>query len=273
MPYTVVDNGEPGESRYCVYKKDEDGEPEGKSLGCHPTREKAEAQIAAIWANESKTVSHKGWYALKAMGEWELEVLGVPFGGPDGGKDADGQFFSPKTDLMLKIGEKRPVLYNHGYDPENEMEFRPEVIGEAEYIRVDSRGHWFRVVLNQASSYAKRIMDAARVGLARASSGAVNYLTRIMRQTGEIAMWPFSELTLIDKEPGKREPANEYAVAHLKAAFKEAGIELPEVFAEGGEPKAETAKVETPVERVRINPEYLAEARRITRAGGQHGSQ
>lgn len=273
MPYTIVDNGaDAGDERYCVHKKDEEGQPIGKSLGCHPSRDKAESQIAAIWANE-KTVSHKGWYALKANGEWELEVLGVPFGGPDSGKDADGEFFSPRTDLMLKIGDKRPVLYNHGHDPDNAMEFRPEVIGEAEYIRVDEKGHWFRVVLNQASERSRRIVESAKQGLARASSGAVNYLTRTMRNTGEILLWAFSELTLIDKEPGKREPANEYAVAHLKAAFKEAGLELPEVFAEGGEPKAETVKPETPIERVHVNPEYLSEARRITRAGGQHGSQ
>lgn len=174
---------------------------------------------------------------------------------------------------MLKIGDRRPVLYNHGYDPENAQEYQPEVIGEAEYIRVDAQGHWFKVVLDQASSYAKRIMDAARQGMARASSGAVNYLTRILRKTGEIMVWPFSELTLIDKEPGKREPANDYAVAHLKGAFERVGLELPEVFAQGGEPKAEAVREEAPIERVRVNPEHLVEARRITRAGGQHGSQ
>lgn len=251
MPYAIFRTG-PEDRPFCIHKHDEDGEPVGKPLGCHPTRASAEEQLSALYASEEKTeakVAHKGWYSLKALGDWELEVLGVPFGGPEGGKDLQGEFFSHRTDLMLKVGDKRPVLYNHGMNPNNERMQEPEVIGEAEYIRQDDMGHWFNVTLDRTSEYAKRIMDAAKRGLARASSGAVNYLTRILNKTGEIMVWPFSELTLIDKLPGKREPANDYAVAQLKGAFDKVGIELPEAFAQAGEAKAEAAKGECPDER------------------------
>jgi len=52
MPYTVKKN-EKGE--FCVYKKDEDGEATGESLGCHESKEKASAQIGAIESEEKPT--------------------------------------------------------------------------------------------------------------------------------------------------------------------------------------------------------------------------
>lgn len=268
MPYDIYRTG-PDDRPYCVHKHDEDGEPIGKPLGCHETRDGAEEQLAALYANEGKTatVVHSPWQSFKMVGDWELEVLGVPFGGPEGGKDADGEFFSRRTNIMLKMGEKRPVLYNHGHSPDNVKDLDPEVIGEAEYTRKDEKGHWFTVRLNKSSAYAKRIIQAAKRGLARASSGAVNYLTRILRNTGEILVWPFSELTLIDKLPGKREPANDYAVAHLKVAFEQAQIELPEAFAQGGEPEAKAAEGDCICKKVEVNPFYLAEARRMRSRG------
>lgn len=45
MPYTIKKQGD----KYCVYKT-----TGGSSLGCHPTRKKAAAQIAAIEASERK---------------------------------------------------------------------------------------------------------------------------------------------------------------------------------------------------------------------------
>jgi HK97 family phage prohead protease len=41
------------EGRFCVYKLDGDGNKTGDSLGCHDTREEAEAQRRALYASES----------------------------------------------------------------------------------------------------------------------------------------------------------------------------------------------------------------------------
>jgi hypothetical protein len=265
MPYGIFHTG-PDSKPYCVHKKDEDGEPIGKPLGCHGSKAEAEKQLAALYANEEKAVVHAAWSEVKTgKAPRALQVLGVPFGGPIAGKDSDGEYFSPRTNLMLKPGDKRPVLYNHGADPDNDREKRPEVIGEATYTHQDDKGHWFDVVVDDVKDYAKRIVEAARNGLARASSGAINYLVR-RSADGEITTWPLGELTLIDKQPGFREPANDYAVAYLKTAFEQSGLELPEAFAEAGEAGATAAKDECGCkERMSINPELLAEARRITR--------
>ena len=51
MPYKVVKNHPscPKSKPYAVVKKSDN-----KKIGCHPTRESANKQIAAIEANESK---------------------------------------------------------------------------------------------------------------------------------------------------------------------------------------------------------------------------
>lgn len=50
MPYTISKR----DDEWCVYKKGEDGEPSGETLGCHDTEEKAVAQIGAIESSEDE---------------------------------------------------------------------------------------------------------------------------------------------------------------------------------------------------------------------------
>jgi hypothetical protein len=56
MPYTISRN-DAGE--YCVYKKNEDDNPIGESLGCHDTQDEAAAQIGAIEASENQKTSKR----------------------------------------------------------------------------------------------------------------------------------------------------------------------------------------------------------------------
>lgn len=173
---------------------------------------------------------------IKALDGMRLEVLGAPFGGHLNGKDADGEFFSDKTDFMLSEGDKRPVIYYHGKTPRGSNMLHPEVIGTAEYVRKDERGLWFEVVLNQGSELAARVWQAAKEGFARASSGTIGYLKRLAEKTGEILTWPLAELSLFDTGNG-RQPANQLAVVNVKALFENAGIDYPESFLESGELK------------------------------------
>jgi hypothetical protein len=48
MPYTIIREGE----QFCVHKRE--GERAGKRIACHDTREKAQRQIAALEASETK---------------------------------------------------------------------------------------------------------------------------------------------------------------------------------------------------------------------------
>jgi len=165
--------------------------------------------------------------AVKALGEWELEVLGVPFGTRDS-KDIDGQFFSERTKAYLENYENVPVFYYHGNNPDGRtVQAEPELIGKAEYARTDKQGHWFKVTLDSAKKLAKRIWEAAKNGIARASSGSLSHLVRVA-QSGEILSWPVAELSLIDVGGG-RCPANPLAIATpvIKAGYEQAGLQYP----------------------------------------------
>ena len=71
MPYTVKKN-DSGE--FCVHKQDEDGEAEGKSLGCHETKKEASAQIGAI-ESEEKDTDKKSVYVTDASKALSLDQL------------------------------------------------------------------------------------------------------------------------------------------------------------------------------------------------------
>ena len=170
-----------------------------------------------------------------ASGEWTFEVVGVPFGGHVGGKDAQGEFFTEHTDIMLNIGDERPVLYYHGSLPSGQIDPTPTPIGKAIYKEMRKGvGHVFDVIIDKSKQFAQRIFTSAVQGLARASGGSAPHLIRRNDKTGELYTWPLAELTLIDKGQG-RVPANELATVSLKTVYEEAEMELPESFIEKDE--------------------------------------
>lgn len=226
MPYMIVD----GEGEYCVHKQNED-ESAGEKLKCYPSRSEAEDYIKALYANVEDASKASLPYAVKAVEgeEWELDVLGVPYGGPMNGKDSDGEFFSPKTQLHPDRFKRPLITYYHGWDPQGNLQGDPEVIGEVKSFEKRDDGVWYRVVLNKVSQYAKRIKDAAKKGYAFASTGSISHLVR-KNKSGEITNWPVVELALVDAREG-RKPRNHFAVALPAAqkAYQLAGIELPEL--------------------------------------------
>lgn len=181
------------------------------------------------------------WFdiAAKAGDDWKLEVLGAPFGDPFN-RDLQDDYFSPRTDFMMSEGDERPVLYYHGDDPTGNPDMQPQVIGKAKLTKKDDKGIWFDVILDKTKKYAERIWQAAMNGLARASTGSINYLVR-RSPDREILTWPIGELTLVDKGQG-RLPANEMAMVALKTIFEEAKLEMPETFMEGEEPRVNVAQ-------------------------------
>lgn len=181
-------------------------------------------------------------YPVKAVdnsnGEWVLDVLGNPWGGPNGGRDSDGEFFSPQTKFHEDKFGLPPAVYYHGYDPDNgRPSGEPQYIGKTVSREVRSDGVWYRVVLDKASRFAQRVWEAAKQGIARASSGS-NHLHRVDKD-GHIREWPVTELSIFDAV-GKRQPANSYAVAlpAMKAVYQAAGLPLP-VDIEPDAPKAD----------------------------------
>ena len=155
---------------------------------------------------------------------WELDVLGVPFGGPDDGKDADGEYFDAETNLHEDKFGLPAIAYYHGGDDSGEMAESPEYIGRALSSETRPDGVWYRVALDKANELAQRVWDAAQRGVARASSGTVGHLAR-RGEGGHILEWPVAEMSLFEIDSGKR-PANNYAVA--VPVLKALGIDLAE---------------------------------------------
>jgi 2'-5' RNA ligase len=161
-------------------------------------------------------------------GEWLLDVLGAPYGGPVDGKDGDGDYFDASTDFWLEEIGKRPIVHYHGWDTKGRPT-DPEIIGEELGYEQREDGIWFRVLLNKASKTAGDIWEAAQKGLARASSGAIQHLIRPLKKAadGHIDLWPIAELSLMDTRKGNM-PVNSYAVALpvMKATYKAAHLNL-----------------------------------------------
>ena len=181
---------------------------------------------------------------VKAAGDWELDVLANPYGGPNGGKDTDGQYFSTNTKFHEDQIPLPPVVYYHGYGDDKRPMGLPEFIGKTARRWVDAQGVWYRVTLNRASAFAKRVWDAAQRGAARASTGVVLASHRVDQKSGEILSWLNGELSIFETDSGKR-PANGYAVAlpALKAVYDQAGLVLPVI----AEPETDARGAASPV--------------------------
>lgn len=175
-------------------------------------------------------------------GEWRLEILGVPFYGPENGKDLEGEYFDPFTKVYEDVYKVIPVNYFHALDPKTgKPNGNPEYIGKAEYLRKDERGHWYQVILDKTKEMAKRVWEAALKGLAGASSETLPNLARVERN-GRITNWPVAGMAVLDIQEG-RTPVNKYAVAIpvMKAIYSEAGLPFPEIKSESILPEAEQA--------------------------------
>jgi hypothetical protein len=194
-------------------------------------------------------------YTVKAIldsGEWDLDVLGCPYGGPNGGKDAQGEYFDSGTKFHEDKFGLPPAVYYHGFGGDGKPDSEPRFIGRTLKRWRDGAGEWFRVRLDKASTEAGRVWDAAKRGTARASSGAVAHLVRTAPD-GRILHWPVAELSIFETDSGKR-PANGYAVAMLaaKALWSQAGATLPDIaepeaVAEGVDVSTQSTTGATPV--------------------------
>ena len=161
-------------------------------------------------------------------GDWTLDVLGNPYGGPEDGRDVQGEFFAPDTRFHEDKWPLPPAVYYHGLTGDGTPAGEPQYIGRTIKRWVDDMGVWYRVVLDKANEWAQRVWDGAKRGIARASTGSASHLVRT-DDDGHIREWPVVELSIFDAV-GQRQPANAYAVAVpvTKSVWQRAGIDLPD---------------------------------------------
>jgi hypothetical protein len=210
MPWMIVKKG----GRYQVRKQGADGEPTGGVLGTHDTEAEAKQQLAALYASEP------GAKAVKFAEGSDTDLLGLlaPNGGPFNGSDIQHERFTTKTDFCLPWFNERPLLYQHGLDPE----VGTEVVGRIKSLISDDIGLWMKGQLDKGSKYYQAIKKLIEQGALQLSSGAMPHLTKVAK-TGDILRWPLVEGTLTPT------PANPFATvdfATAKAHFKAIDIDL-----------------------------------------------
>jgi hypothetical protein len=165
-------------------------------------------------------------------------VLAIPFGGPfKGGKDLDGEFFSPRTDIKPHWFKERPIIFHHGLDASvKDEEFGTEEMDE----EAKNDGWWGTLWLDRQLAASSRYWDKVNALLAAGkmygSSGAIAHLVRKDRKTGEILVWPHAEqtLTLTPANPLARITASK-AVPDWSAI----GADLPPDLLGRGEPSGD----------------------------------
>lgn len=190
--------------------------------------------------------------AVKAVGDWELDVLAIPFGA----RDSDGQYFDANTDIMDSAFGTPLIVYQHGIEQgAKEYQSKPVIVGKSVpgTLVKQADGWHIRVILDKAAKYAKAIMEAAYKRMVAVSSGSIAHLARLevngktmqyhKDKPGRIAVWPLAEISLWELGNGNVKPASQFAFAlpAMKAMYREAGIPFPDVDTGGGSPCADEA--------------------------------
>lgn len=157
---------------------------------------------------ESWALSHK------SHTPYTIQILGLPYGGPNDGKDNDGQWFSAQTDFMDGVIEHPALMFLHG----TTNNFTPETVGTIIKRWYDRSGGWFEAELDPNSSYFDQIVSAHKSNNLRASSGVVPASFDYDKSTGHINTWLVGEVSLVDLREGYV-PSNGYAITKAEVVF------------------------------------------------------
>jgi hypothetical protein len=213
MPYTIERQG----GEWCVYKADAEGAPTGDTLGCHPSETGAEAQRAALYANEAD----KGAPTTHEYKELPFEITNLDmtgrtiegyaaiFGNVDLGNDVIHSGAFRKT--LAERGNKVRFFWQHD---------RNEPLGKPIEMREDAKGLFVKAIVSDTArgrDALALLKDGAITGLSigyDAIPGGTDVSKaedgRVVRNLRELRLWEFSLVSL---------PMNEQAeVLALKAA-------------------------------------------------------
>ena len=241
MPWMIVQT----DDEWCIYKKDTENKPIGDSLGCHPTQGEAQAQIAALYANEgSLNRRHHNRQPIKVLDGVEGVIRGYVFIWGDAlHRDSYDTWFDksrpPELDLdLLPLA----LRYEHGMDGA----VSGERVGEIREVGFDDQGGYFLAYLDRSSAAFGRIIreieHGTKDGPLRTSSGTASYLADFY-DDGAFRFWPLAEVSLTAVPSESRMPdvelirservqeaSESVAIADLPAAPEQGSTpgELPE---------------------------------------------
>ncbi len=125
--------------------------------------------------------------AIKSLGNGRVGGYLVAFGG----KDLEGDYFTPETDFSLDWYPQRPVLYHHGFD----KTLKATAIGSIDTIKLDKVGLWAEAQLDLHNQYLEAVQGLIDKGILGWSSGALPQAVE-KDYDGRIKRWPIIEGSL-----------------------------------------------------------------------------
>lgn len=219
MPYGVFPTGE----RWCVHKVNEAKEQDGEAIACHDTEGEADAQMAALYANEPKAKSQT--VSIKALTDTTATLAG--YGVLFGGQDLQGEQFTKGTDFDLALVPVKSIFHEHTLGSVK------HALGKAVSVAADDAGLWVEMELDRSRAYVKEILTLVEKGVLGLSSGSIQHLIRRAGKT--ITAWPIVEFSLTPTPAEPRTLGVEW-VKSMTAEYPAFKAFLPEA---GGEPAAD----------------------------------
>lgn len=125
--------------------------------------------------------------AIKSLGNGRVGGYLVAFGG----KDLEGEYFTPETEFCLDWYSQRPVLYHHGFD----ATLKTTAIGFVDSIKTDDVGLWAEAQLDLHNQYVMAVQDLIGKGVLGWSSGALPQSVE-KDYDGRIKRWALVEASL-----------------------------------------------------------------------------
>lgn len=108
--------------------------------------------------------------------------------------DRAGEFFDAATDFWLSgAGERRPILYRHGVDPD----VKRRRFGEVQISKA-ADGLWCSGFFHTKDSDSLKLLEMAEAGALNWSTGATGHLAAItvVGSAKHIDEWPIAEVSL-----------------------------------------------------------------------------
>jgi len=124
-----------------------------------------------------------------------------------GGRDLEGDTFTPDTDLAWDYVPTKAVLWDHALDED----VKDTPLGTVTASGTDTTGRWIEAQLDRATQYGRYVVGLIERGVLGLSTGSVAHLTT--KAAGAIKRWPVVEVSLT---PTPAEPRT-LGVRRLKA--------------------------------------------------------
>ena len=134
-------------------------------------------------------------------------------------RDLTGHYFTPETELWLDVYKSAPALFHHGLDEVVGL----VAMGHRVKAELDETGVWVEDWLDTSNQYwawVEPLLEAERLYY---SPGSASHLVK-RAEDGRLLSFPVVEDTLTPVPAQHRLRA----VSEIRAAYKAAGIEMPQ---------------------------------------------